>query len=200
MGGGGGHDDQPGGSGDPATPRPAATGTACIDDLRLIKELADRLGRGRYFSADPREVFDELRLRQRRWHRRLRRHQLSSGSTRSRVSSGPAQAKIIPARRGCSPTAFRPPTAGPASSGSSTTNPTRRPDVNYPYVLTTGRLMAQYQSGTQTRRVPSPSQAQVPARGAAAPRPRPSPEHRQRRHRPAQHSPRRSQFPRHDHH
>ena len=27
--------------------------------------------------------------------------------------------------------------------------------------LTTGRLMAQYQSGTQTRRVPSPSQAQV---------------------------------------
>jgi assimilatory nitrate reductase catalytic subunit len=27
--------------------------------------------------------------------------------------------------------------------------------------LTTGRLMGQYQSGTQTRRVPSPSQAQV---------------------------------------
>ena len=35
------------------------------------------------------------------------------------------------------------------------------PDADYPYVLTTGRLMAQYQSGTQTRRVPSLSQAQV---------------------------------------
>jgi assimilatory nitrate reductase catalytic subunit len=35
------------------------------------------------------------------------------------------------------------------------------PDPSYPYVLTTGRLMAQYQSGTQTRRVPSPAQAQA---------------------------------------
>ena len=33
-----------------------------FDDLWLIKELADRLGRGRHFSADPREVFAELRL------------------------------------------------------------------------------------------------------------------------------------------
>lgn len=39
--------------------------------------------------------------------------------------------------------------------------PDERPSPNYPYVLTTGRLMAQYQSGTQTRRVPSPSQTQV---------------------------------------
>jgi assimilatory nitrate reductase catalytic subunit len=33
-----------------------------FDDLWLIKELAERLGRGRFFSSDPREVFDELRL------------------------------------------------------------------------------------------------------------------------------------------
>jgi assimilatory nitrate reductase catalytic subunit len=39
--------------------------------------------------------------------------------------------------------------------------PDERPNHDYPYVLTTGRLMAQYQSGTQTRRVPSTSQAQV---------------------------------------
>ena len=39
--------------------------------------------------------------------------------------------------------------------------PAERPNLSYPYVLTTGRLMAQYQSGTQTRRVPSPSQAQA---------------------------------------
>jgi assimilatory nitrate reductase catalytic subunit len=32
------------------------------DDLWLIKELADRLGCGRFFSSDPREVFAELRL------------------------------------------------------------------------------------------------------------------------------------------
>jgi assimilatory nitrate reductase catalytic subunit len=39
--------------------------------------------------------------------------------------------------------------------------PAERPDHDYPYVLTTGRLMAQYQSGTQTRRVRSLSQTQV---------------------------------------
>ena len=39
--------------------------------------------------------------------------------------------------------------------------PAEPPDADYPYVLTTGRLMAQYQSGTQTRRVPAPSQAQA---------------------------------------
>ena len=39
--------------------------------------------------------------------------------------------------------------------------PAETPDASYPYVLTTGRLMAQYQSGTQTRRVPSPAQSSV---------------------------------------
>jgi assimilatory nitrate reductase catalytic subunit len=40
-------------------------------------------------------------------------------------------------------------------------DPDETPDADFPYVLTTGRLMAQYQSGTQTRRVPAPSQATV---------------------------------------
>ena len=31
--------------------------------------------------------------------------------------------------------------------------PAETPDAKYPYVLTTGRLMTQYQSGTQTRRL-----------------------------------------------
>ena len=30
-------------------------------DLEMLAELAERLGRGKYFSAEPREVFDELR-------------------------------------------------------------------------------------------------------------------------------------------
>ena len=32
-----------------------------LDDLTVMKLLADRLGRGQYFSAEPREVYDELR-------------------------------------------------------------------------------------------------------------------------------------------
>ena len=30
-------------------------------DLEMLADLADRLGRGKYFSAEPREVFEELR-------------------------------------------------------------------------------------------------------------------------------------------
>jgi assimilatory nitrate reductase catalytic subunit len=40
-------------------------------------------------------------------------------------------------------------------------DPGEVPDAEFPYVLTTGRLMAQYQSGTQTRRHLSPAQSQV---------------------------------------
>ena len=32
-----------------------------LDDLQMLTALAARLGRGRYFSDDPRVVFDELR-------------------------------------------------------------------------------------------------------------------------------------------
>ena len=133
-----------------------------LDDLRLLKELADRLGRG------------QLLLR--RSARGLRR--AAAGPVPAASPTTPASryeridaeqgvfwpcpdARTIQARRGSSPTASRPRTGGPASSGSNTASRTRVPDADYPYVLTTGRLMAQYQSGTQTRRVPSPSQAQV---------------------------------------
>lgn len=37
------------------------------------------------------------------------------------------------------------------------------PDADYPYYLTTGRLLRQYQSGTQTRRVPSLAEAEPEA-------------------------------------
>jgi assimilatory nitrate reductase catalytic subunit len=37
--------------------------------------------------------------------------------------------------------------------------PAELPDETYPYILTTGRILAQYQSGTQTRRVAELSQA-----------------------------------------
>ena len=60
---------------------------------------------------------------------------------------------IIPARRGCSPSVSRPLTVGPGSSRSLHQAPAETPDPKYPYVLTTGRLMSQYQSGTQTRRL-----------------------------------------------
>ena len=52
-------------------------------------------------------------------------------------------------RRRPSPT----PTAGPGCTPSSTAAPPSSPCDDYPLHLTTGRVLAQYQSGAQTRRV-----------------------------------------------
>ena len=131
-----------------------------FDDLWLIKELADRLGRGRHFSADPREVFAELRL-------------ASAGGI---ADYGGISYERIDAEQGVfwpCPSEDHPGTPRlftdrfPTPDGRANFIRTEyheadeRPNHDYPYVLTTGRLMAQYQSDTQTRRVPSTSQAQV---------------------------------------
>jgi assimilatory nitrate reductase catalytic subunit len=130
------------------------------DDLWLIKELANRLGRGRFFTSDPREVFAELRL-------------ASAGGLADYAG---ISYQRIDAEDGVfwpCPSEDHPGTPRLFADGFPTSDgrasfirveyhePDERPSHDYPYVLTTGRLMAHYQSGTQTRRVPSLSQAQV---------------------------------------
>ncbi|MGZ4612951.1 MAG: molybdopterin oxidoreductase family protein, partial [Kineosporiaceae bacterium] len=124
------------------------------DDLTLLAELAARLGEGRRFSADPETVFAEL--------------------TRA-SSGGAADYAGISYRRideedgvfwPC-PTPDHPGTPRLFTERFATPDgrarfvrvdhvePAERPDENYPYVLTTGRVLAHYQSGTQTRRTRS---------------------------------------------
>ena len=57
------------------------------------------------------------------------------------------------ARRGSSPIAFRRRTAARASTASTPSGPPRSRTPSTRSILTTGRVLAQYQSGTQTRRV-----------------------------------------------
>jgi assimilatory nitrate reductase catalytic subunit len=121
-------------------------------DLEALSGLAARLGYGRFFPAQPAEVFDELR-------------RASAGGTadysgitwdRIRTSEGifwPCPGEDHPGtprlflerfptddgRASFHPVAFQP--------------PAEQPDDEFPLYLTTGRIMAQYQSGTQTRRV-----------------------------------------------
>ncbi len=131
-----------------------------LDDLQLIKALADRLGRGSYFSGDPVEVFDELR--------RASAGGIAdyAGITYERIDA--EDGVFWPC-----PTEDHPGTPRLFADGFPTADgrasflrvdyaaPAETPDASFPYVLTTGRLMAQYQSGTQTRRVPSPAQSSV---------------------------------------
>jgi assimilatory nitrate reductase catalytic subunit len=132
------------------------------DDLQLLTALATRLGRGEFFSSDPREVFDELRAASRGGIADY------SGITYERIEAedgvfwpctsleDPGTARLFQDRF---------PTADGRASFKRVDHrePAESPDAEYPYVLTTGRVMQQYQSGAQTRRVKSLSLQQPEA-------------------------------------
>jgi assimilatory nitrate reductase catalytic subunit len=135
------------------------------DDLYLMKALAQRLGRGQYFSDDPRTVFEELR--------RASAGGIAdySGISYERIDAEqgvfwpcPQTPEGVPDHPG-TPRLFA--DRFPTPDGRARffrveyRAPDEGPDPAFPYVLTTGRLMAQYQSGTQTRRHPALSQSAV---------------------------------------
>ncbi|MFG3204930.1 molybdopterin oxidoreductase family protein [Streptomyces sp. NPDC048192] len=124
-------------------------------DLYVLRELAARLGVEKGFPADPEEVFEELRrasaggpadysgITYRRlaedngvfWPCPSDDEAAHPGTPRlflDRFATPDGRARFVPV-------AHRP-TA-------------EEPDAEYPLLLTTGRVVAQYQSGAQTRRV-----------------------------------------------
>jgi assimilatory nitrate reductase catalytic subunit len=123
-------------------------------ELEIWRAIADRLGRGKYFPTDPREVYDELRLASAggvadyagiSWDRLDAGEELfwpcptesHPGSPRmflDRFGHPDGRARFVPVRV------------------RTVTEPT---DAEYPYLLTTGRSRTHYQSGTQTRRSPT---------------------------------------------
>ncbi|MBM9466748.1 molybdopterin oxidoreductase family protein [Nakamurella leprariae] len=123
-----------------------------LDDLQMLCRLAERLGRGEYFSDDPRTVFDELRrasaggiadyagITYERidaeqgvfWPCPAESHPGTPRLFTERFATPDGRARFLPVR-------YRP--------------PAEAVDAEYPVTLTTGRLLNQYQSGTQTRRL-----------------------------------------------
>ena len=122
-------------------------------DTQVICELAERLGKGKYFSYESsEEVFEELG--------RASAGGLAdySGITYEKIEANDGVFWPCPDEgHPGTPRIFT--RNFPTSSGRATFNaarhqpPAEPPDAEYPLFLTTGRLMAQYQSGTQTRRV-----------------------------------------------
>jgi len=128
-------------------------------DLQILKALADRLDAGSFFSAAPGEMFAELRqasaggvadyagISYERieaedgvfWPCPDPEHAGTPRLFQDRFETEDGRARFYPVEH-----------RGPAESLSR----------DYPYFLTTGRLMGHYQSGTQTRRVPELAEAQ----------------------------------------
>ncbi len=120
-------------------------------DAQILKALPDRLETGRHFTADAAATFDELRRATAGGAADY------SGITYDRIvrEDGvfwPCPAKIT---RAAPPVHERFAT----EDGRARFHPVEYqdaaelPDADYPYFLTTGRVLAHYQSGTQTRRV-----------------------------------------------
>ncbi len=123
-----------------------------LTDLEVMTEIADRLGRGRYFSSDPREVFEELR--------RASAGGIAdyAGITYERIDAEkgvfwPCPAVDHPGTPRIFTDSFPTPTGRAKFIPVDYRAANETPDARFPYLLTTGRLAAQYQSGTQTRRV-----------------------------------------------
>ncbi len=124
-------------------------------DLDVMRDLALRLGKERFFpSSEPEAIFEELR-------------RATAGGPAD--YSGMSYAEIE-ARKGLFWPCTQPGTPGearlfaerfPTASGRARfhvvrdVHPAEEPNESYPFYLTTGRLLGQYQSGTQTRRVPA---------------------------------------------
>lgn len=121
-------------------------------DAQILKALADRLGAGRHFTADTRATFAEFR-------------RASSGGTAD--YAGITYERIVREDGVFWPCPDENHPGTPrmfldrfgTEDGRARFHPVEYqqaaelPDAEYPYFLTTGRVLAQYQSGTQTRRI-----------------------------------------------
>jgi assimilatory nitrate reductase catalytic subunit len=136
------------------TPPPGEVRT----DLQILAALAERLGYGRFFSSDPEAVFEELR-------------RASSGGAadyagityeRIRKEDGvfwPCPSEDHPGTPRLFLDRFSTDDGCARFHKIEYQPPAEEPDHEYPLYLTTGRLMAQYQSGSQTRRIAALMQA-----------------------------------------
>jgi assimilatory nitrate reductase catalytic subunit len=125
-----------------------------LTDLEILSSLADRLGFGPFFPSSPAVVFDELR--------RASAGGLAdyAGITYQRIvdedgvfwpcphTAHPGTPRMFLERFATDDGLAR---FHPVEHQ----DPAETPDSEYPLYLTTGRIMAQYQSGTQTRRLPA---------------------------------------------
>ncbi len=121
-------------------------------DLEVLAALAERLGYGRFFPSDPAEVFEELRRASAGGaadysgitYQRILREDGIFWPCPSEDHPGTPRLFLERFATGDGRARFHAVEFHPAAE---------EPDHEYPLYLTTGRIMAQYQSGTQTRRI-----------------------------------------------
>ncbi len=122
-------------------------------DIDVLCTLAQHLGKGRFFAfSQPRQIFDELRQASRNGIADY------SGITYEKIEANhgifwPCPAEDHPGTLRLFQESFPTPTGRARFHAIRHLPPAEEPNNDYPLYLTTGRILAQYQSGTQTQRV-----------------------------------------------
>jgi assimilatory nitrate reductase catalytic subunit len=132
------------------------------DDLTVLADLAERLGRGEFFTADPRKVFGELREASRGGIADYSGVTYEAADTEEGVFWPRPDHSDVDNRRLFAHT-FPTDDGRARFQRTDYQEPAEAADHEYPYLLTTGRVMQHYQSGAQTRRVASLRMAQPEA-------------------------------------
>ena len=130
-------------------------------DLEVMRELAARLGRPE-LPDDPETVFDELR----RASAGGKADYAGISYARIRAEKGvfwPCPSTLHPGTPRLFTVDFPTNDRRAHFSAVEHQGPAETPDDEYPYYLTTGRLLRHYQSGTQTRRVTALAEAEPDA-------------------------------------
>jgi assimilatory nitrate reductase catalytic subunit len=127
-------------------------------DLEIIRELAARMGKAEQFDyACSRDVFEELRRATKGGKADY------SGISYARLNAGealywPCPDEAHPGTPRLFAEGFATPNGRARFHAVRHTAAAEEPDSDFPFYLTTGRVLAHYQSGTQTRRVEKLSQ------------------------------------------
>ena len=123
------------------------------DEIEILCDLAHRLGRREYFGFEsPEEIFDELRRASAGGPADY------SGISYKKIEESegvfwPCPDEAHPGTPRMFVNGFPTPDGRARFHSTGHSPSAEMPDTEYPLFLTTGRVMAQYQSGTQTRRI-----------------------------------------------
>jgi assimilatory nitrate reductase catalytic subunit len=121
-------------------------------DAQIMSALADRMGWSTGFPSEPAKIFEELR------RATAGAPADYSGISYERIAAEdgvfwPCPSEDHPGTPRLFQERFATPDGRARFHPVSHRPPAEEPDDNYPLYLTTGRVMSQYQSGTQTRRI-----------------------------------------------
>ena len=122
-------------------------------DWWIVQEIARRMGRGKYFNFNsPRDIFDELRIASRGSNADY------YGITWEKIERNngifwPCPSEDHPGTPRLFEDRFYHPDGKAKFHAIEYNNPNEIPDADFPLILTSGRVVYQYLSGNQTRRI-----------------------------------------------